>query len=204
MARPLRSLVPVLLAAATLVAVPAVAPAATGCAKRADEVRFDDGRLLVEHSDRTIDPRTVRERWWACWRPTGRRTLIADRRRRDAAPGLALQGLRRGRFVLLLGAGRLDVADARAGRRTARVAVTGVVREVVVTPQGRAAVLQDVGGGSSRLEAGDLARSCLLDAGPPEAGDGSVFGDLAVRGEHLAWHREGLTFGAALNRLRCR
>jgi hypothetical protein len=201
MPRLLRSIVPLLLAASALAAAPA--GAAADCSRQGDEIRFDDGRLLVEHSDRSIDPRTVRERWWACWRPTGRRTLIADRQRRDAAPELALQGLRRGRFVLLLGAGRLDVADARAGRRTARVAVTGVVREVVVTAQGRAAVLQDVGGDAGRLEAGDVARSCLLDAGAHEAGDGSVFGDLAVRGEHLAWHRDGVTFGANLNQLRC-
>jgi hypothetical protein len=203
MPRLLRSAVSSLLVASALAAVPAGAAAASGCPRRADEVRFDDGRLVVEHADRTVDPRTVRERWWACWRPSGRRTLIADRRRSDAAPELALQGIRRGRFVLLLGAGRLDVADARAGRRTARVAVTGVVRELVVTPQGRAAVLQDVAGDGSRLEAGDLARSCLLDAGGRAAADGSVFGDLAVRGEHLAWHREGVTLGADLNQLRC-
>jgi hypothetical protein len=200
-----RTLRPAVLALLSVAAFAAFASPALGadCVKRADETRFDDGRLLVERSDRDAGPRTVRERWWACWRPTGRRTLLVDRRRDEAAPELALQGIRRGRFVLVLGAGRLEVADARAGRRTARVAVTGVVRELAITAKGRAAVLQDVAGAGSRLEAGDLARSCLLDAGAAEAPDGSVFGDLAVRGERLSWHRDGVAFGADLGALGC-
>jgi hypothetical protein len=184
-------------------AVAAPAQAAGSCPRRADEVRFDDGRLLVERSERAVDPRTVRERWWTCWRPTGRRALVEDRRHRAGVDELSLLAVRRARFVVLAGGGRLDVHDGRAGRLAATLPLQGTVRELAVTAAGRAAALQDVGGGR-RLFGGDGTRNCLLDAGPSAAGaGGDVFGDLHLRREHLEWHRDGVTMGADLTRLDC-
>jgi hypothetical protein len=191
---------------ALAVAVAAPSSAVPACPQRADEVRFDDGRLLVERSVRDVDPRNVRERWWTCWRPTGRRALVADVHHGADRDELSLLTVRRGRFVLLSGAGRLDVHDARSGRLTATLPQRGTVRQLVVTPRGRAAALQDVGAGQRLLYGGSGARGCLLDAGSagaPDGPDATVFGDLSVHRERLEWHRDGVTFGADLARLDC-
>src|SRR3954451_17089128 len=94
----------------TTVAVPltASAPAAPGgCRVRPDaQVRFEDGRLLVPRSERTVDPRNVRERWWACWRPPGRTFLLEDRRHLEVRDETSLLGVRRGRFAVLAAPGR--------------------------------------------------------------------------------------------------
>lgn len=194
-----------LVLAALVFALPSSrAGAAVGaCARRGDEVRFDDGRLLVERSERDVDPRTARERWWTCWRPTGRRALIADRRHRAGVDELSLLAVRSGRYVVLAGAARLEVRDARNGRRTAVLPQLGAVRQLVVTASGRAAALQDAGTGQRVLYGGNAARGCLLDAGTPTAADGSLFGDLSVQGERVQWFREGVTFGATLAALSC-
>jgi hypothetical protein len=191
------------LLAALLAAAPA--HAAAPCSHRgADEVRYDDGRLLIERGVRSVDPGgTVRERWWACWRPTGRRFDVADVRHRPDADELALVGVRGGRFLALGGGGRLDVLDGRTGRLTASMELRGAVRELVVTSHGRAAALQAAGPASLVLLAADGTRSCLQDAGPPGGPDGSTFGGLTVRRERLSWHRDGVEFGAQLSGLSC-
>src|SRR3954471_10727906 len=78
-------------------AAPPAAPAAPGaCRPRpAAEVRFADARLLVERRVRAVDPRNVRERWWACWRPTGRRFLLQDRRHPAERDETSLLAVRR-------------------------------------------------------------------------------------------------------------
>jgi hypothetical protein len=193
-----------LLVTAVLVSAAASAPAAPGsCRPRADaEVRFDDGRLLVERGERDSDPRNVRERWWACWRPTGRRHLIDDRLHPDGRDERSLLAVRRGRFVVLAGGGRLDVHDGRRGGQTARVEQRGIVRELVVSPGGRIAVVQDEGTAVRVLLAGARTRSCLLDAGNPVQADGPL-GDLVVRKEHVAWFNHGVQHGDDLARLSC-
>lgn len=182
---------------------PASASASGACGAAGAEVRFDDGRVLITRAQRAVDPRTVRERWFACWRPTGRRSLLADVRHRPAADELALVAVRRRRFAVLGGGGRLDVYDARSGRTTATLPQVGVVRELVVTAQGRAAALQDTGSASRELWAGAGTRGCFVDAGPPTTASGDVFGDLAVHGERLEWHRSGTVLGSDLSRLAC-
>ena len=192
-----------LLAAAALTSTTAAAVAATGCRPHADaQVRFDDGRLLVEAAEREVDPRNVRERWWSCWRPNGRRTLIEDRRHLDGRDETSLLAVRRGRFVVLAGPGALDVHDARRGRRTARVDHVGVVRELVVTAAGRVAVTQDEGSSRRVLLAGSGRRSCLLDAAVPDLPEGPL-GDLFVRKEQLGWFNHGVRMGEDLTSLRC-
>jgi hypothetical protein len=195
---------PAALAALTAVVLAASpAAAARGCAPRADEVRFDDGRLLVERSERAVDPQTVRERWWSCWRPTGRRTLLTDRRHAAAADDVGLLAVRHGRVVVLAGGGRLDAYDGRDGAHTARVPVFGVVRELAVTAEGRVAALQDEGAAVRALYGGDATKGCLLDAGRPTGRRDAPFGGLAVRGERVTWFRDGVALAQDLTRLRC-
>jgi hypothetical protein len=204
LAVPALSLLAAALAALGLaVAKPAGASASGACRAAGHEVRFDDGRLLVTRDERAVDPRVVRERWWACWRPSGRRSLLADARHLRGADDLALTAVRRGRFVVLGAAGRLDVYDGRLGRTTATVPQVGVVRELAVTPRGRAAVLQDTGSGARQLWAGSGTRGCFVDAGQAKTPSGDVFADLTVHGERLEWHREAITFGSDLSRLDC-
>ncbi|HEU4973877.1 MAG TPA: hypothetical protein VFT50_02215 [Baekduia sp.] len=202
---------PVLLLCLLAVLVPAGATpagatpagAAPRCHAGPGEVRFDDGRLAVTRDVRSADPRAVRERWWACWRPTGRRTALVDTRHRRGADELALLAVRRGRFVVLAGAGRLDVYDARRGGTTATMSQVGVVRELVVTGHGRLAALQDTFGGGRQLWAGNGTQGCMVDAGRATTGYGDVFGDLTVHHERLAWYRDGVAMGEDLSGLTC-
>jgi hypothetical protein len=191
---------------ATTVAVPltASAPAAPGgCRVRSDaQVRFDDGRLLVERSERSVDPRNVRERWWACWRPTGRTSLLEDRRHQEGRDETSLLGVRRGRFAVLARPERLDVHDGRRGRLTATIDHRGVVRELVVTRAGRVAAIQDEGRTRRILIGGAGTRSCLLDAATPVQADGPL-ADLSVRKESIAWFNHGVPQGDNLAALDC-
>jgi hypothetical protein len=192
-----------LAAAALLPAVPS-AEAARRCAARPRaEVRFDDGRLLVEREERTGDPRNVRERWWACWRPTGRRSLLDDRRHVADQDESALLAVRRSRF-LVLGDGRaLEVYDGRTGRLTATVPERGALRQAVVAAGGRLAALLDDGSGALVLLGGAGTRGCLLDAGAATDASGDVFGDVSAHGERIEWLRGGVTLGQDLARMTC-
>src|SRR4051794_3029200 len=195
-----------LLAAAAFVLAPVpAARAAPPCAPRADaEVRLDDGRMLVERAEHAVDPRNVRERWWACWRPTGRRTLLQSRVHPRDVGETALLTVRRGRFLVLAGGDRLDVHDARAGRRTATMPQRGAVRQLVVTAKGRLAALQDDGHDARVLLGGGAARSCVLDAGRPAEADGSAFGDLTADGERVRWFHNGVALASDVAPRGCR
>jgi hypothetical protein len=200
---PIRRTLPL---AVLLLALPAAAPAhaATACAPKAEETRYDDGRLLVERTEQVVDPGgNVRERWWTCWGPNGRRSLVLDVRHPGGVDERALEGVRRGRFVVLAGGARLIVADARTGRRTATISQRGAIRELRVSSHGHIAALQDDGSGVYRLTVGDRRHDCTEDAGPAVDRDGSTFGGLQIHGERLTWHRGGIALGTSLERISC-
>jgi hypothetical protein len=108
--------------------VPAPAVAARDCTPRADEIRYDDGRLLVERSECETDPGgNVRERWWACWRPTGRRSLVLDVHH----PGGSTSGSASARAV--------DRSASRSTRdRSSSAAVAAPARSSAATARSRA------------------------------------------------------------------
>lgn len=183
-------------------AEPPAAVAAAPC-RATGEVRFDDGRLLVQRSERAQNPRTVVETWSSCWRPTGGRRRLTTFSHGRSVAALAVVAVRRGRFVVLEGRGAYDVFDGRRGRRTASVPQVGVLRELVVTTSGNVAALQATGAQALELWGGSGPARCLLDAGTAQTSSGDVFGDLTVGGERVAWYRNGVALGETLTRMSC-
>jgi hypothetical protein len=79
----------------------------------------------------------------------------------------------------------------------------GALRELVVSRSGHVAALQAESASALVLLMADERRSCMVDAGAPQAAGGTVFGGLAINGRRLSWHRGGVELAQTIEPLTC-